>query len=140
MGSEAVVESGGLVNAVGSNQIAIIAKAANKPFYALAERSLSPSPSFIGGLIFPFFFSYKFHRMFPLSQYDLPTHNSRLLSFPQTLSGNSRIPPSGRRPSESSLTSNHPGSIKITQEDIARNNPDVDYTRYSLSFFRCLAG
>lgn len=38
VGSEAVVESGGLVNAVGSNQIAIIAKAANKPFYALAER------------------------------------------------------------------------------------------------------
>jgi translation initiation factor eIF-2B subunit alpha len=39
VGSEAVVESGGLVNAVGSNQIAIIARAANKPFYALAERS-----------------------------------------------------------------------------------------------------
>lgn len=38
VGSEAVVESGGLINAVGSNQIAIIAKAANKPFYALAER------------------------------------------------------------------------------------------------------
>jgi translation initiation factor eIF-2B subunit alpha len=40
VGSEAVVESGGLINAVGSNQIAIIAKAANKPFYALAERSV----------------------------------------------------------------------------------------------------
>ena len=39
VGSEAVVESGGLINAVGSNQMAIIAKAANKPFYALAERS-----------------------------------------------------------------------------------------------------
>lgn len=38
VGSEAVVESGGLINAVGSNQIAVIAKAANKPFYALAER------------------------------------------------------------------------------------------------------
>ena len=38
VGSEAVVESGGLVNYVGSNQMAIIAKAANKPFYALAER------------------------------------------------------------------------------------------------------
>ena len=38
VGSEAVVESGGLINAVGSNQIAIIAKAANKPFYAVAER------------------------------------------------------------------------------------------------------
>lgn len=38
VGSEAVVESGGLINAVGSNQIAIIAAAANKPLYALAER------------------------------------------------------------------------------------------------------
>ena len=46
VGSEAVVESGGLINAVGSNQLAIIARAANKPFYALAERCsrmLSPS-------------------------------------------------------------------------------------------------
>ena len=43
VGSEAVVESGGLINAVGSNQIAIIAKAANIPFYALAERFV---PSF----------------------------------------------------------------------------------------------
>ncbi len=41
VGSEAVVESGGLVNAVGSNQMAIIAKAENKPFYALAERYFS---------------------------------------------------------------------------------------------------
>jgi translation initiation factor eIF-2B subunit alpha len=40
VGSEAVVESGGLINAVGSNQIAIIAQAANIPFYALAERSV----------------------------------------------------------------------------------------------------
>jgi translation initiation factor eIF-2B subunit alpha len=38
VGSEAVVESGGLINAVGSNQMAIIARAQNKPFYALAER------------------------------------------------------------------------------------------------------
>jgi len=38
VGSEAVVESGGLINAVGSYQIALIAKAANVPFYALAER------------------------------------------------------------------------------------------------------
>jgi translation initiation factor eIF-2B subunit alpha len=38
VGSEAVVESGGLINAVGSNQMAIIARFANKPLYALAER------------------------------------------------------------------------------------------------------
>lgn len=44
VGSEAVVESGGLINAVGSYQIALIAKAANVPFYALAERYvLTPS-------------------------------------------------------------------------------------------------
>jgi len=41
VGSEAVVESGGLINAVGSNQMAIIAKAANVPFYAMAERFVS---------------------------------------------------------------------------------------------------
>lgn len=49
VGSEAVVESGGIINAVGSYQIALIAKAANVPVYALAERSfalsLSLSPS-----------------------------------------------------------------------------------------------
>jgi translation initiation factor 2B subunit (eIF-2B alpha/beta/delta family) len=45
VGSEAVVESGGLINATGSNQIAIIAKHANKPFYALAERfAIPPEP------------------------------------------------------------------------------------------------
>ncbi|KAJ7658833.1 nagb/rpia/CoA transferase-like protein [Mycena polygramma] len=64
------IERGGLINAIGSLNIAIIAKAANKPLYALAERShLLP-------------FNYKFHRLFPLSQYDLPSHNSRILSFP----------------------------------------------------------
>jgi hypothetical protein len=46
VGSEAVVESGGLINAVGSNQIAIIAQAANIPFYALAER-YSPASAYI---------------------------------------------------------------------------------------------
>ena len=38
VGSEAVVESGGLINAVGTRQIAMIARLADKPLYALAER------------------------------------------------------------------------------------------------------
>jgi len=100
VGSEAVVESGGLINAVGSNQMAIIAKAANKPFYALAE-------------------SYKFHRLFPLSQYDLPNHNSRIFSFPS-------LKPSVA-PEEPSVA-----PTTITQEHISQNNPDVDYTRPDL--------
>ncbi|KDR81582.1 hypothetical protein GALMADRAFT_59513 [Galerina marginata CBS 339.88] len=119
VGSEAVVESGGLVNAVGSNQIAIIARAANKPFYALAE-------------------SYKFHRLFPLSQYDLPSHNSKILSFPRplladrpTTMNSSPTPPTNE---SSTPTSNHPdlNPPRITQEQISQNNPDVDYTRPDL--------
>ncbi|KAI8614732.1 hypothetical protein BC830DRAFT_1065209 [Chytriomyces sp. MP71] len=57
VGAEAVVENGGLINQMGTYQIALVAKAANKPFYAVTE-------------------SYKFVRMFPLSQTDveLPEH------------------------------------------------------------------
>ncbi|KAJ2916016.1 hypothetical protein MD484_g4380, partial [Candolleomyces efflorescens] len=113
VGSEAVVESGGLVNAVGSNQIAIIARAANKPFYALAE-------------------SYKFHRLFPLSQYDLPSHNSKILSFSRPV----RPARSASVSRPSSTTTEHPSSsttpTKITQEQISENNPHVDYTRPDL--------
>lgn len=53
LGAEAVAESGGIFNAVGSYQIGIIAKAAKKPVFAVAE-------------------SFKFMRLFPLSQYDVP--------------------------------------------------------------------
>ncbi|KAF9480138.1 nagb/rpia/CoA transferase-like protein [Pholiota conissans] len=122
VGSEAVVESGGLVNAVGSNQIAIIARAANKPFYALAE-------------------SYKFHRLFPLSQYDLPSHNSKILSFPRPLLAERvsliETPPhdSTQATNDASTpTSDKPDLVppRITQEQISENNPDVDYTRPDL--------
>ncbi|GJJ12394.1 hypothetical protein Clacol_006636 [Clathrus columnatus] len=101
VGSEAVVESGGLVNAVGSYQMALIAKAANVPFYALAE-------------------SYKFYRMFPLSQYDLPTHNDEILSLPTSLS-------SIRKPA---MMSENP---QLTMSDDQVNkNPGVDYTKPDL--------
>lgn len=38
VGSEGVAESGGLLNAVGTYQLGIIAKSLGKPFYAAAER------------------------------------------------------------------------------------------------------
>ena len=53
VGTEAVVESGGLVSRVGTSQCAHLARAMGKPFYALAE-------------------SYKFLRYYPLTQSDLP--------------------------------------------------------------------
>lgn len=69
-GAEGVVESGGFLNAVGTYGMAIIAKAAAKPFFALAE-------------------SFKFLRLFPLSQYDLTNNTNRnLLAFP------TKLPPS----------------------------------------------
>jgi len=52
VGAEGVVENGGIINQIGTYQIAVVAKAANKPFYAVTE-------------------SYKFVRIFPLNQYDV---------------------------------------------------------------------
>jgi len=126
VGSEAVVESGGLINAVGSNQMAIIAKAANVPFYAMAE-------------------SYKFHSLFPLSQYDLPTHTPKMLAFPKhyarpsdlsvvrpsTLSVHANPPPSPIRTS-TSLAAVHPPVQFSMSPDQTKLNPEVDYTRPDL--------
>ncbi|NXW95675.1 EI2BA factor, partial [Alopecoenas beccarii] len=53
VGAEGVVESGGIINKIGTNQIAVCAKAQNKPFYVVAE-------------------SIKFVRLFPLNQQDVP--------------------------------------------------------------------
>lgn len=53
VGAEAVVESGGVINSLGTYQIALCAQAHNKPMYVAAE-------------------SYKFARLFPLNQQDLP--------------------------------------------------------------------
>jgi hypothetical protein len=53
VGAESVFENGGIMNQIGTFQIAICAKKNNKPFYVLTE-------------------SYKFVKMFPLDQYDLP--------------------------------------------------------------------
>ncbi|KAJ3217576.1 Translation initiation factor [Dinochytrium kinnereticum] len=52
VGAEAVAENGGLINQIGTYQIAIVAKAANRPFYAVTE-------------------SYKFVREYPLTQREL---------------------------------------------------------------------
>ncbi|WIA14590.1 hypothetical protein OEZ86_013078 [Tetradesmus obliquus] len=53
LGAEGVVENGGVINKLGTYQIALCAKSLNKPFYVAAE-------------------SYKFARLYPLNQQDLP--------------------------------------------------------------------
>jgi len=53
VGAEGVVENGGVLNCVGTFSLAVMAKALSKPFYVASE-------------------SYKFARMYPLSQADVP--------------------------------------------------------------------
>ncbi|CCI50848.1 unnamed protein product [Albugo candida] len=53
VGAEGVVENGGIINSIGSYGIAVIAQALKKPFYVAAE-------------------SYKFVRLYPLNQRDVP--------------------------------------------------------------------
>jgi len=121
VGSEAVVESGGLINATGSNQIAIIAKHANKPFYALAE-------------------SFKFRRLFPLSQYDLPTHGPGILPFPCHVPETPLTPPidggsTCDEPQHASLSVSTGTGLwtqkRMSAEQVALN-PEVDYTKPDL--------
>eukprot|EP00052_Salpingoeca_macrocollata_P005134 m.45645 g.45645 ORF g.45645 m.45645 type:complete len:300 (-) comp14687_c0_seq2:214-1113(-) len=64
VGAEAVVESGGIINTIGTYQMALVLKAANKPFYAVAE-------------------SFKFVRLYPLSQADVPPLSGRLPDVPE---------------------------------------------------------
>lgn len=60
VGAEGVAESGGIINHVGTYQIGVLSKSANKPFYVVAE-------------------SHKFVRMFPLAPDDIP--NQEPLTF-----------------------------------------------------------
>lgn len=55
MGAEAVVESGGIINKIGTFNIALAAHEMNKPFYVASE-------------------SFKFVRFYPLNNRDLPDH------------------------------------------------------------------
>ncbi|CAO3566237.1 unnamed protein product [Mortierella alpina] len=120
VGAEGVVENGGLINQIGSYQMAIVAKAANKPFYAVAE-------------------SYKFVRLFPLNQYDLPTYNADTLSFQElNIDYDSKVNDDGtvtRTPTASSSASPSTALSQTalhmkTSEDQASqgSNPLVDYT------------
>ncbi|KAI9724018.1 MAG: hypothetical protein M1812_000736 [Candelaria pacifica] len=61
VGAEGVVENGGVISRMGTYQIGLLAKAAGKPFYVVAE-------------------SHKFVRIYPLGQYDLPI-NQKVVDF-----------------------------------------------------------
>ncbi|CBQ73545.1 related to GCN3-translation initiation factor eIF2B, 34 KD, alpha subunit [Sporisorium reilianum SRZ2] len=118
-GAEGVVESGGFLNAVGTYGMAIIAKACNKPFFALAE-------------------SFKFLRMFPLNQYDLPTNNSKrhLLAFPD-LDAEPAAPAQEEDAAEGTpkLTGDARRSGALMSRHQELLNPAIDYTTPDLVTF-----
>jgi len=68
VGAEGVVENGGIINKIGTYQIAMVAKSCGKPFYVAAE-------------------SYKFARIFPLNQSDLPEQKDQQDKLEPCLSG-----------------------------------------------------
>jgi translation initiation factor eIF-2B subunit alpha len=76
--------------------------------------------------------SYKFHRLFPLSQYDLPTHNENILALPYATQGTPMS--TGQLPPPAVHSPNHlrtvPVAPALTPEQILKN-PNVDYTRYA---------
>ncbi|KAF4318094.1 hypothetical protein BBO99_00003921 [Phytophthora kernoviae] len=61
VGAEGVVENGGIVNSIGTYSIAVIAQALKKQFYVAAE-------------------SYKFARLYPLTQRDVPQKQMAAIS------------------------------------------------------------
>ena len=60
-GAESVVENGGIVSGMGTNQMGLLAKSFGKPFYVVAE-------------------SHKFVRVYPLGREDLPL-GQKVLDF-----------------------------------------------------------
>ncbi len=111
-GAEGVVESGGFLNAVGTYGMAIIAKACNKPFFALAE-------------------SFKFLRMFPLNHTTSPlTADENLLAFPD-LNGEQKEVGAEATPKLGSENREY-GIMSKAQEAL---NPAIDYTTPDLVTF-----
>lgn len=81
--------------------------------------------------------SYKFHRMFPLSQYDLPTHTDNVLSFPAPLCNTKPTVMHTKSTVRSvlitptsSLTANTTRGT-LNEEQLSRN-PEVDYTKWAV--------
>ena len=95
VGAEGVVENGGIVNKIGTFNMAIAAKEMGKPFYVAAE-------------------SYKFARLYPLNQSDLPD-----LGVGGTSSNQLKC--------MDTATSVDPKNVDLP-EDVKLYNPPCDYT------------
>jgi translation initiation factor eIF-2B subunit alpha len=106
VGAEGVVENGGIVNKTGTFQTAIVAKAFHKPFYVATE-------------------SYKFARIFPLSQRDLPEENE--ISAPLVFKTKGGAI-DGEEDEEDDGTCFNVGDALAPQSPVTGVSPACDYT------------
>lgn len=117
-----VVENGGIVNKIGTYALGIVARELGKPLYVAAE-------------------SYKFARLFPLNQRDLPDRamgGGSKLAFTDTTYYNSytNCLPNERETAECSADKDFNETIKCTNgvrivslpEQLKVENPSCDYT------------
>jgi translation initiation factor eIF-2B subunit alpha len=117
-GAEGVVENGGVVNKLGTAALAACASAQGKPFYVAAE-------------------SYKFARLYPFSQRDLPDYQASAVSFDfydtttttttATTSESSGSKNSGKTDDATSTSKSTPTKITMSKK-IKVENPPVDFT------------
>lgn len=99
VGAEGVVENGGIVNKMGTNALATCAMANGKPFYVAAE-------------------SYKFARLYPLLQRDVPNNvgNNIPMEFCDTTTTKSNRNPKSFAP------------VDLSSDKVKVENPPCDYT------------
>lgn len=103
VGAEGVVENGGVVNKMGTNALATCAQANGKPFYVAAE-------------------SYKFARLYPLHQRDIPNVGNIPMDFCDTTS---RIPQKNFAGTKDASRSFRPVELP---DKVQIENPPCDYT------------
>ena len=104
VGAEGVVENGGIVNKMGTNALATCAQANGKPFYVAAE-------------------SYKFARLYPLLQRDIPDVGNISMEFCDTTN----------KREESKEDDNKAAVLQSFQpidlsDNVKVENPPCDYT------------
>lgn len=106
VGAEGVLENGGVVNKLGTAALAACAKCMSKPFYVAAE-------------------SYKFARLYPLHQTDLPQQNmssSSAIKFVDTTNEETTVIDLEKKTSSGEATDEDALSIQV-------ENPAVDFTQ-----------
>jgi translation initiation factor eIF-2B subunit alpha len=112
VGADGVIENGGIVNKIGTYQLAIVAKALQKPLYVASE-------------------TYKFARLYPLSQSDLPSSRYKTSIQPCTNLGNNLLN-NNSKDNNINIDDSNNNNDKYNGNNVKKllnlDNPTSDYT------------